>query len=258
MTAPGRTFLAMLARDAHVARRNFVPLLLQTVLQPMMFVFIFGRVMTGSGLMPERYKGLLLPGIIAIAMVMSGIWAVAMPLIAEFQFTREIEDRLLAPMDIEWLAIEKVVAGMIQALAAGLVVLPASWVIMGGGVSVTLSQMPAFLALACLVALLASAIGLTLGCTVGQTQVGMMFTLVLAPMIFFGCTYYPWSALESFPLLQRAVLINPLVYASEGFRSALVPDAPHLARWLIAVALAAFDALFLTIGLRQFRRKAIS
>jgi ABC-2 type transport system permease protein len=86
----------------------------------------------------------------------------------------------------------------------------------------------------------------------------MMFTLVLAPMIFFGCTYYPWSALGPFPLLQKAMLINPLVYASEGFRSALVPDAPHLARWLIVVALTAFDALFLTIGLRQFRRKAIS
>jgi hypothetical protein len=35
-----KAFLAMLARDAHVARRNFVPLLLQTFLQPLMFVFI--------------------------------------------------------------------------------------------------------------------------------------------------------------------------------------------------------------------------
>ena len=71
--------------------------------------------------------------------------------------------------------------------------------------------------------LLASAIGLTLGCSVGQQHIGLMFSLVLAPMIFFGCTYYPWQALQKFPILKRAVLINPLVYASEGFRSALVP-----------------------------------
>src|SRR5439155_7752603 len=128
-----RTFFAMLARDAHVARRNFVPLLLQTLLQPMLFVLIFGRVMTSSGLMPPEYKSLLLPGIIAISMVLSGIQAVAMPLVAEFQFTREIEDRLLAPMEIEWLAVEKVVAGMIQALAAGLVVIPLAWLVMGSG-----------------------------------------------------------------------------------------------------------------------------
>ncbi len=43
-----KTFLALLARDVHGARRNFVPLLLQTFLQPMMFVFIFGRVMVAG------------------------------------------------------------------------------------------------------------------------------------------------------------------------------------------------------------------
>src|SRR3954470_17907654 len=111
-----RTFAAMLWRDAHVARRNVLQLVFQTFMQPMMFVFVFGRVMTTSGFMPASYKSLLLPGIIAVSMVMTGMWAVAMPLISEFQFTKEIEDRLLAPMDMEWLAVEKVVAGMIQAI----------------------------------------------------------------------------------------------------------------------------------------------
>ena len=46
-----------------------------------------------------------------------------------------------------------------------------------------------------------------------------MFSMVMTPMIFFGCTYYPWSALTNFPILQKAVLINPLVYASEGLRA---------------------------------------
>src|SRR3989454_12838952 len=125
-----KAFLAMLGRDAHVARRNFVPILLQTFLQPLMFVFIFGRVMVGSGYMPEAYKSLLLPGIMAISMVFTGVWAVAMPLIAEFQFTREIEDRLLAPMEIAWVAVEKVLAGTLQALLAGLVVIPMAWLIL--------------------------------------------------------------------------------------------------------------------------------
>jgi len=252
-----RTFFAMLRRDAHVARRNFVPLLLQTLLQPMLFVLIFGRVMTGSGFMPLEYKSMLLPGIIAMSMMLSGIQAVAMPLIAEFQFSREIEDRLLAPMEIEWLAVEKVVAGTIQALAAGLVVIPIAWLIMGSGVDLDLGRPLRFAGMALLVSCLASTIGLTLGSTVGQTQIGLMFSLVLAPMIMFGCTYYPWSALESFPVLHRAVLINPLVYASEGFRASLVPQFPHLPWPIVLAALAGFDALFLAFGLRQFRRKAI-
>lgn len=252
-----KTFLAMLARDAHVARRNFATLTFQTLLQPMMFVFVFGRVMTTSGLMSPQYKSMLLPGIIALSMVMTGTWAVAMPLVSEFQFTREIEDRLLAPMETEWLAIEKVVAGMIQALVAGLVVIPTAWVVMGG-VSLSGDHIGLLLTLAVLVACLAATLGLALGCTVGQQHVGLMFSLVLAPMIFFGCTNYPWQALAAFPVLKRIVLINPLVYASEGFRSALVPQFPHLPTTVVIAALVLFNAALLLFGLRQFKHKALT
>src|SRR3954468_10737630 len=146
-----KTFLAMLARDAHVARRNLVPLLFQTFLQPLLFVFIFGRVMVGSGYLPAAYKSLLLPGIMAISMVSTGIWAVAMPLIAEFQFTREIEDRLLAPMDVSWVAIEKVVAGTLQALVAGLMVIPCAWLLLRPGVELSVHAPVMFTAVALLV-----------------------------------------------------------------------------------------------------------
>src|SRR6202161_4762722 len=130
----------MLARDAHVARRNALQLLMQTFLQPLLFVFIFGRVMVGSGYMPAAYKNLLLPGIIAISMTFTGIWAVAMPLIAEFQWTREIEDRLLAPISFAWIGIEKVIAGMLQALVAGLVVIPLAWLVLRPGVEISVGS----------------------------------------------------------------------------------------------------------------------
>ncbi len=252
------TFLALLGRDAHVARRNVVPLLLQTFLQPMMFVFIFGRVMVSSGYMPAAYKSLLLPGIMAISMIFTGVWAVAMPLIAEFQFTREIEDRLLAPIEISWLAIEKVFFGTMQALVAGLVVIPMAWLLLRPGVEFNLHSPVRFACVTLLVALFSACGGLALGCSVNQAHIGLMFSMVLTPMIFFGCTYYPWSALAHFPILQKIVLINPLVYASEGLRGTLVPQFPHLPVLAVLIVLTLFDALFLAVGLRQFHGKAVS
>jgi ABC-2 type transport system permease protein len=253
-----KTFLALLARDAHVARRNFVPLLLQTFLQPMMFVFIFGRVMVSSGYMPTIYKSLLLPGIMAISMIFTGVWAVAMPLIGEFQFTHEIEDRLLAPIEISWLAIEKVFFGAAQAVVAGLAVIPAAWVLLRPGVELNLHSPATFAGITVLVALLSACGGLALGCSIDQTKIGLMFSLVLTPMIFFGCTYYPWSALATFPILQKIVLVNPLVYASEGLRGTLVPQFPHLPIAAVLLGLLIFDVLFLLVGLRQFRKKAVA
>ncbi len=253
-----RTFVALLKRDARVARRNFVRVLVQNLLQPMLFVFVFGQVMTRSGLMAGAYKSLLLPGIITISMLLSGVWAVAMPLIAEFQFTREIEDRLLAPINISWLAIEKVIAGTLQALAAGLVVIPAGWLLMRPGVQLSFESPMTFAIVALLVALFSASGGLLLGCSVGQTEIGLMFSLVLAPMIFFGCAYYPWSALRSFPVLQKVVLVNPLVYASEGLRGVLVPQFSHMPMVIVLAALLLVDTLFLLGGLRQFHKKAVS
>jgi ABC-2 type transport system permease protein len=253
-----KTFYALLARDGNVARRNLVPMLMQNLLQPLLFTFVFGRVMTASGMMPAAYKSILLPGIMAISMVLAGVQAVAMPLITEFQFTREIEDRLLAPIETKWLAIEKIVAGMIQASVSGLVVIPAAWLLMGSGTEIHFGKPLEFIVVALLVALFSAAGGLTLGCSIGQTQIGLMFSLVLAPMMMFGCAYYPWSALATFPILQYAVLINPLVYASEGLRGALAPQFPHIDTMVVIAALAVIDIALLYVGLKKFQSKAVS
>jgi len=253
-----KTFYAMLQRDGHVARRNLLPMLLQNLLQPMLLTFVFGRVLTSSGMMQTQYKNVLLPGIMAISMVLAGVQGVAMPLITEFQFTREIEDRLLAPMATVWLAVEKIVAGGIQALIAGLVVIPAAWLLLGSGVNISVPHPFEFVVICLLVALFSSAGGLALGVSVGQTQIGLMFSLVLAPMMMFGCAYYPWSALAFFPALQYAVLINPLVYASEGLRGTLMPNVPHIPLLAVMGALVAIDAFVLVAGLKKFNRKAVS
>jgi len=47
------------------------------------------------------------------------------------------------------------------------------------------------------------------------------------------------------------------VYSSEGLRSALVPQFPHLSIAAVLGALAGFELMFLIFGLRQFRRKAV-
>jgi ABC-2 type transport system permease protein len=241
-----------------VARRNILALLMQTMLQPLLFVFVFGKVMTQGGIMPESYKGMLAPGIMAMSMVMTGIQAVSMPLIGEFQFTREIEDRLLAPMKIGWLAVEKILAGMLQAVAAGVVVVVSAWLLLGRGVTLSFDQPALLIPVVLLVALFSASGGLLMGCSVGQTQIGLMFSMVLAPMISFGCVYYPWSVLSGFPILQKLVLLNPLVYASEGLRGTLAPQYPHMSSLVVIVALVIIDVLLIALGLRQFYRKAIS
>jgi ABC-2 type transport system permease protein len=138
------------------------------------------------------------------------------------------------------------------------VVIPTGWLLLRPGVDLNLHSPLRFACVTLLVALFSACGGLALGCSVNQTHIGLMFSMVLTPMIFFGCTYYPWSALGHFPILQKVVLINPLVYASEGLRGTLVPQFPHLPVVAVLIVLTVFDVLFLAVGLRQFHAKSIS
>jgi len=54
------------------------------------------------------------------------------------------------------------------------------------------------------------------------------------------------------------VLINPLVYVSEGLRAALTPHLPHMPTLAALFALLAVAAVFGWFGLQTFRRRALS
>jgi ABC-2 type transport system permease protein len=208
-------------------------------------------------MMQMGFKNVLLPGIIAISMVLSGIQAVAMPLIAEFQFTREIEDRLLAPVSTRLVAVEKVCAGALQGVVSALFVLPVARLIMGPVAGLTLGHGAMVLVVTVLGAVAFSALGLLLGTAISPQQIGLMFSVIVSPMIFFGCTYYPWQALGVLPVLKYLVLLNPLVYVAEGMRAVLTPGVPHMHLGAVTGALGALSAAFLALGLRSFERRAV-
>src|SRR5262245_4078137 len=125
------TLIALLHRDMRVARRELKFFFLRVGIQPILFTFIFGYVMPRIQLVQTGYANLLLPGILALSMTLSGMQSVALPLVVEFGWTKEIEDRLLAPISIMGVAVEKIVVGIIQAVIAGLFVMPLAWLMMG-------------------------------------------------------------------------------------------------------------------------------
>jgi ABC-2 type transport system permease protein len=251
------TMVALLHRDMRVARRELKFFFLRVGIQPILFTFIFGFVMPRLGIVQTGYANALLPGILALSMTLSGMQSVALPLVVEFGWTKEIEDRLLAPISIMGVAVEKIIVGIIQAIIAGLFVLPLAWLMMGTHLDLQPKSFLLLVSVALITSWLFAALGMVMGTIVEPQQIGLMFNVLLGPMIFFGCTYYPWDGLRALPWFQKLVLINPLVYASEGFRAALTPQLAHMPLWLIFGGLVGFCAFFTYLGLRQFQRRSL-
>ena len=207
MTAPARVkagtvFVALLRRDLRVAQRELPFFLLRTTLQPILFIVVFGYLLPKMNFVGRDYGAALLPGILAISLAFSSVQSVALPMVADFGWTKEIEDRLLAPVPIRLVALEKIVAGVIQGLIAAVFVLPIARLIMGPIPGLTLVHVGAILTVTLLGAGAFSGMGLLMGTGIQPQQIGLMFSVIVTPMIFFGCAYYPWQGLSAVPALK--------------------------------------------------------
>jgi ABC-2 type transport system permease protein len=256
-------FRALLIRDLWVLRRDWVAFLVGSLMQPLLLMFVFTYVLPKVGLAaggPARagvFSTMLVAGVIGLSMFMQGIQAVTVRLAIEFGYTREIEDRVMAPLPVWAVGVEKVMAGAIQALAAGAVVFPIAAVVPATAVDLHVN-VPSLLAVGLLAAILSAVVGLVVGTLIDPGHIQLAFGAIVLPVTFLGAVYYPWAILSPIPWLKGLALANPLVYISEGLRGALTEGVPHMNVPLVVAAMAGFIVALGAVGIRGFQRRVIS
>ena len=254
--SPGRAFLAVLWRDLFVTGREAPIFFAQVILQPLFLLFVFGRILADLGYTQHGYAQLLFPGIVALTATLTALQSTAFPLVIDFSFTKEIEDRLLAPLPVEWVAIEKLIYASLRALTAAVVMFPVGVLVLGS-IPWRASAAPMVVVMIVLGALNGAALGLTLGTWVPPNKINVLFALVLTPLLFTGCSQYPWPSLSRLAWFKWLTTLNPLTYVSEGMRSALVPTTPHMPSWICITMSLVFLAVFGAIGIKGFLHRAI-
>ncbi len=258
-------FWGLMLRDFRVLRREIGPFIIRVAMNPLLFLFVFTYIFprigqsfgstSASGAM--NFGTVLLPGLMAVAIMFTGIAAVALPLSTEFGITREIDDRVMCPLPVAGVAMEKICFSALQSIFSALIVFPLAYFIPAQPVHVHISSYLLLGSVIVLASLVSGALGLTIGTSVEPRQIGLIFSVVVVPITFLGCVYYPWTLLSHVRWLQYAVLFNPIVYMSEGLRAALTPALPHMPSWLILAALVLSLLLLGSVGIRGFLRRVI-
>ncbi len=256
-SSPGRAFLAVLYRDVYVTWGELPIFLVQVIVQPLFLLFVFGKVLGTLGYTRGDYADLLFPGLLALTAVITGMQTLAFPLVAEFGWTKEIEDRLLAPLPTDLVAVEKLLMATIRGLISAVIMYPIGVLVLGSA-----PWHPARLSLLLLAVLLGAwvgaGIGITLGTLIPPARISLMFGLILTPLMFTGATQYAWPLLAQMRWFQVVTALNPLTYCAEAVRAAMVPDVPHIRAWISILALLVAAALFTVTGVLSFRRRAHS
>jgi ABC-2 type transport system permease protein len=257
-------FWGLMLRDFRVLRRELGPFVVRVIMNPLLFLFVFTYLFprigqsfgSTAGGATMNFGTVLLPGLIAVAIMFTGIAAVALPLSTEFGITREIDDRVMCPLPVAGVAMEKICFSALQCIFSAAIVFPLAYFIPSEPVLVHVNYW-LLISVVILASLVSGALGLTIGTTVEPRQIGLIFSVVVVPITFLGCVYYPWALLHAVPWLQYAVLLNPIVYMSEGLRAALTPALPHMPAWLILGALVLSVLILGWAGIRGFKRRVI-
>ena len=256
-------FAGLVHRDLLVLVKQWPTLVVGAVFQPLLLVFVFTYVLPKAGFAiggatrAATYSTLLVAGVVGLSAFGQGFTGVTVRFSIEFGYTKEIEDRVLAPLPLWALGIEKLLLGALQAGLAGLMVFPISALVPATPVHLTIH--PAMLVLAALLtALLASAFGLAAGTLIDPGKIQLAATALILPVTFFGAVYYPWTTLSAIPWLKYADLINPVVYMNEALRAGLTSGIPHMPVGASLPAMAAFTVAFTAIGINGLRRRTVS
>ncbi len=272
VTAASWTALhALLLRDLVVLRKHLWEFVLRTLIQPFLlcfvFLYVFPKIGQGigghGGAAQSDFATILVPGVVGISVMFQGVQSIALAMAQEFGFTREIEDRVQAPCPIWLVALAKVLSGAAQGVISAVIVLPIAAVVHAPGVQAHLSlHWPVILTLVPLATIAMAGLGLVLGTSFEPRNIGLMFGFIILPITFLGGTYYAWTDLAAvkvggFSWLQTLVLVNPLIYVNEGMRAAFT-EASHMHLFVVYPVMAGFAALFLWLGMRNFRRRVLS
>lgn len=254
----GQAFLAILWRDLFVGGKEFWVLLLQVALTPLFMLFIFAKVLTSAGYVSAGYGHLLLAGNIALASFLTALQSVSFPLVMEFGWTKEIEDRLLAPLPTDLVTVEKLVMGTLRGVLAAIVIYPIGALVLGSA-PWNPSGLPLLAVSLILGAWTGAGIGITVGTLVPPSKISFLFAAILTPLMFTGATQYPWQSLDGRRWFQVITSCNPLTYCAEGVRAALMPhEVPHIAAWICVLALLASAAVFTVTAVLSFRKRAFA
>lgn len=251
-----KAFLALLWRDAYVTGRNPFSFLAQVLVQPVFLLFVFGKVLSELGYTQGNYPHVLFPGIVALLAFSSAFQNTALPLVIDFSYTKEIEDRLLAPLPTNLVAVEKVIFSTLRALVAVAAVFPIGYWMLGS-LPMSWGDVPVVVMFLTLGSLAGTAFGLALGTVVEASKVSFMFTIIWPPLIFTGSVQYPWMALGDMRWFQVLSAFNPITYVSEAMRGQMLDGTPHIPIAVCGFVLLAIIVVLTTIGMLGFRRRAL-
>lgn len=220
--------------------------LVSSLIQPLLYLFVLGSGLGASSTLGSgHYLPFIFPGVVALSLLFTSVFAAILIVFdRQMGFLKAV---LVAPVPRPAIAIGKVIAGAIQALVPGTIMLlfmPLA------GLSPNVPEFFGFVAASALAAITFSALGVAVAARFkSMTVFPIISNAMLLPMFFLSGALYPLALAPRW--LQIAAHADPVAYAVDLMRGALIGSA-FFPVWLSLVVLACFIAVMTWLATRIF------
>jgi len=242
-----RVFLQLIRRDIKVLKSNIISVLIDNLCMLCVVILTFGYLLPKMGM----EKNLIGP--IFIGQTLSHLFEIgfslATKIVQDIKFNKFIEYQLGLPISVGWLITAYIVNFIIEASVITLPMLTLGILILGKKFIIYKTSWLGFIVIYTLVTIFFAALFMLYSFAYEYTWFwNNIWPRRIEPLYDFGCIYFLWKKLYAFsPVLGTLFLLNPVTYATEGTRAALIGGNQfiHILFCIIGLTIAILLILYL-------------
>lgn len=184
-------------------------------------------------------------------------WSTGTIFVSDIEGNKTINYFLTLPMSNTLVLIKQIVGYAIKAGIPTLIILPLGKLFLWKQMSLANFSIFKFAFFYVLMNIFVGSFSLFMTSIVkGLHHMGKVHMRFLFPLWFFGGSNYSWQMLNKLaPKISYVCLANPLIYAMEGIRVAVLGQEGYLPYWTCVLALAGFTILFSWIGIVRLKKR---
>lgn len=182
-------------------------------------------------------------------------------LVSDIFGPRKISYDLLLPMP-SWLVFARImISASIENSIMSLCIFPFGIILLYPQINALHLNIASFIGMIIMNSVFASSLALlTTSMISGMHKLSSVWTRFLFPLWFFGGFQFSWKAVNTvFPKLSYLFLCNPIVFATEGTRDALLgatgPQGPYISAWICIPILIVSTLVFSFIAIKRLQKR---
>lgn len=206
--------------------------------------------------MSQDYGALIATGAV-VSVAFWDVWSITTKFISDLDGNMVFQYYLTLPLPSWAYFLKQIVFYSIRGGLNAILILPMSKLILMDKINFSNFSIIKFVIIFISANFFCATLSLIMGWLVDDiNNIGHVGIRFLFPMWFLGGSQFPWHTLNQLsPKFAYFCLLNPLIYAMEGMRSAVLGADDFLPFWYCIAALWVFTIIFGVVGIVKLRKK---